>query len=84
VKGTPGRFAAQLLDHFRKPIRERLLDGKLASRGIADKAELDRILAGDRPVPDLERVRILELVNVEAWIDHWTARAAEGAGHQIG
>jgi asparagine synthase (glutamine-hydrolysing) len=85
VKGTPGRFAARVLDHFRASIRERLLDGRLASAGIADKAGLDRILAGDRPVPDLERVRILELVNVEAWIDHWTARRAAGmAGHQIG
>lgn len=75
VKGTPGRFAAQLLDHFRSPIRERLLSGRLAARGIIDAAALDEVLAGERPVPDLERVRILELVNVEAWIGHWLSRA---------
>jgi asparagine synthase (glutamine-hydrolysing) len=74
VKGTPGRFAAQLLDRFRSPIRDRLLGGRLAANGIIDAAGLDEILAGERPVPDLERVRILELVNVEAWIAHWLSR----------
>lgn len=75
VKGTPGRFAAQLLDHFRSPIRDRLLGGRLAAAGIVDAAALDSILAGERPVPDLERVRILELVNIETWIAHWLSRA---------
>lgn len=75
VKGSPGRFAARLLDHFRRPIRERLLGGRLASDGIVDAGAIERVLAGERPVPDLERVRILELVSAEAWIDHWTVRA---------
>jgi asparagine synthase (glutamine-hydrolysing) len=74
VKGTPSRFAARLLDHFRPAIRERLLGGRLASHKIIDKAALEQVLAGERPVPDLERVRILELVNVEAWLDHWVGR----------
>lgn len=74
VKGTPGRFAAQLLDHFRSSIRDRLLGGRLAASGVVDAGALDFILAGERPVPDLERVRILELVNVEAWIAHWLSR----------
>jgi asparagine synthase (glutamine-hydrolysing) len=76
VKGTPGRFAAQLLDHFRKPIRERLLSGCLAANRIVDAEALDTILVGERPVPDLERVRILELVNIESWIAHWRSQAA--------
>lgn len=81
VKGTPGRFAARLLDHFRGPIRERLLGGRLASCKIIDTVAVERTLAGERPVPDLERVRLLELVNAEAWIDHWTARGpAPGPG----
>lgn len=74
VKGTPGRFAAQLLDHFRSQIRDQLLGGRLAAHGIIDPAALETILVGERPVPDLERVRILELVNVEAWIGHWQSR----------
>lgn len=78
VKGTPGRFAARLLDHFRGPIRERLLGGRLAERGIIDSAAIARLLADERPVPDLERVRILEFVNAEAWMDRWFARSATG------
>lgn len=74
IKGTPSRFAARLLDHFRPAIRDRLLGGSLAAHGIIDRARLEQVLAGERPVPDLERVRILELVNVEAWADHWLGR----------
>jgi asparagine synthase (glutamine-hydrolysing) len=73
VKGTPGHFAARLLDHFRSSIRDRVLGGHLAASQITDGAALERVLAGERPVADLERVRILELVNVEAWIGHWRA-----------
>jgi asparagine synthase (glutamine-hydrolysing) len=80
VKGTPGRFAARLLDHFREPIRDRLLGGRLAAREIIDAAAIGQLLAGERPVPDLQRVRILELVNAEAWIDHWSARPVAEPG----
>jgi asparagine synthase (glutamine-hydrolysing) len=85
VKGTPGRFAARLLDHFRDSIRERLLGGQLASHRIIDAIALEQVLAGERPVPDLQRVRILELVNAEAWIDHWLnrPRASERGGTDI-
>jgi asparagine synthase (glutamine-hydrolysing) len=75
VKGSPGRFAASLLDRFRERIRDRLLGGRLAAECILDTAALEEVLAGERPVPDLQRVRILELVNAEAWIDHWNAPA---------
>jgi asparagine synthase (glutamine-hydrolysing) len=74
VKGTPSRFAARLLDHFRDPIRERLLGGRLASQRIVDAVAIEQALTGERPVPDLERVRILELVNAEAWLEHWAVR----------
>ena len=74
VKGTPSRFAARLLDHFRGAIRERLLGGRLAAHRIIDTVAVEQVLAGERPVPDLERVRVLELVNAEAWIEHWAAR----------
>lgn len=83
VKGTPSRFAARLLDHFRRPIRERLFGGRLAAHRIVDAAVLESVLKGERPVGDLERVRILELVNAEAWIDHWASRGTSvGTGEQ--
>jgi asparagine synthase (glutamine-hydrolysing) len=81
IKGTPSRFAARLLNHFRSPIRERLLGGRLAAHRIIDIAALEEVLTGESPVPDLERVRILELVNAEAWLEHWAARRqAAGPG----
>lgn len=76
VKGSPSGFGARLLDHFRVSIRERLLGGRLVSRGIVDKSAIEIILAGNKPVPHAERVRILELVNAEAWLDHWNGRQA--------
>jgi asparagine synthase (glutamine-hydrolysing) len=51
-----------------------LLRGRLAAAGIIDAVEIDRILTGERPVGDLERVRILELINAETWIAHWQSR----------
>lgn len=81
VKGTPARFAARLLDHFRGPIRDRVLGGRLATQRVIDIPALEKTLAGERPVPDLERVRILEIVNAEAWLDHWASRRRSFHGH---
>jgi asparagine synthase (glutamine-hydrolysing) len=75
VKGSPGHFAARLLDRFREPIRERLLGGHLARNRIVDRVALEQVLAGKRPLPDEQRVRILELTAAEAWLDSWAARA---------
>jgi asparagine synthase (glutamine-hydrolysing) len=74
VKGTPSRFAARLLDHFRGAIRERVLDGRLGANGIIDRQAIEQTLAGERPVADLARVRILEIVNAEAWLEYWASR----------
>lgn len=85
VKGTPSRFAARLLDHFRSDIRDRVLEGRLATNRVIDRAALEQALAGERPVADLERVRILEIVNAEAWLDHWNSRRkpSEPAGADV-
>jgi asparagine synthase (glutamine-hydrolysing) len=74
VKGTPSGFAARLVDHFRAQIRECVLEGRLAANGITDKRMMETALTGEGPIPDLERVRILEIVNAEAWLAHWVRR----------
>lgn len=71
VKGSPSGFGARLFDYFRASIRDRLLGGRLAAHRIVDTAVIEQIIAGEKPVPHAERVRMLELVNAEAWIDHW-------------
>ena len=80
AKGGTSGFSAKLLDHFRRPIRDRLLGGRLAANRIIDSASIAEALRDEAPVGHLERVRILELVNAEAWIEHWTQRPLPGAG----
>ena len=80
VKFGPTGFSARLLDHFRLPIRDRLLGGRLAASGIIDSASIAEALRDELPVGHPERVRILELVNVEAWIEHWIQRPLPRAG----
>jgi asparagine synthase (glutamine-hydrolysing) len=75
LKGSPSHFAAQILDHFRGAIRERLLGGYLAREQIIDADALIGVLQNGRPCADEERVRILEFVAAEAWIDSWLARS---------
>jgi asparagine synthase (glutamine-hydrolysing) len=85
IKGSPGHFAGRILDHFRPAIRQRLLDGKLARQGIIDTRAIEEALKGERPCTDDQRVRILELVAVEAWLDSWASRARPQRGdeHEI-
>ena len=85
VKGGPSHFAAELLDRFRAAIRERLLEGRLARHGIIDKAALEVAVEDGRQCSGEERVRILELVAAEAWLDSWAARGPgrTGAGREV-
>ncbi|MFN3945631.1 MAG: asparagine synthase-related protein [Allosphingosinicella sp.] len=74
VKGGPDGFAARILDHYRTEIAERLLEGHLARQNLIDRSKLEGLLAGSRPVPGEHRVRILEFVAAEAWLDSWMSR----------
>jgi asparagine synthase (glutamine-hydrolysing) len=75
LKGGPSHFAAQILNHFREPIRERLLGGRLAREGLVDTSALEGALRSDHSCSSEERVRILEFVAAEAWLDSWVARS---------
>jgi len=70
-KGGPDGFGACILEHFRETIRERLLDGALASEGIVDRNAIELRLSDTRPDWGGDQVRILELLEAEAWIAHW-------------
>ena len=75
VKGSPSYFAAQVLDHYRPQIRERLLDGRLTRSGVAARGGLEAALSPDHRCTDEQRVRILEFVATEAWLDSWASHA---------
>lgn len=70
-KGGPDGFGTQILAHFHKQIRERLLEGVLASEGLLDRKALQQRLTGERPDWGPDQIRILELLEAEAWIAHW-------------
>lgn len=70
-KGGPSGFGTRILDTFHDRIMGRLLDGHLAAGGIVDRAALERRLRDERPDWGTEQVRVLELLEAEAWIDHW-------------
>lgn len=69
-KGSPSSFAITVLRAKREEARERLLDGELVRRGFIDKMGLEAALAAE-PGIGLGYVRILALLDMEAWIGHW-------------
>jgi len=80
VKGTPDSFTAQIITHYRDDIRDRLLDGELAQRGLLDRACLESVLSQDSIARAEDRPRLLDLLDTEAWISHWLGVAGTETG----
>lgn len=80
TKGGPDAFCAQVVDHYRARIRERLLGGWLADYGLLDRKALAAALSGGRPTTSDENVRILDLLDTEAWLASWSVRLAALSG----
>lgn len=74
TKGGPDGFSALILRTWRDEIRERLSGGRLADHGLLDRAALDAVLSDPRPLASEVRVRILELLAAEAWVEAWLRR----------
>lgn len=74
VKGTPDPFCGEIVRRRRAELRERLMDGQLARRGILDPGAVEEALRPDRQTTGEENVRLLELVNAEAWTATWSSR----------
>lgn len=66
-KGTPTGFVAAIFDRERKAIRDMLLGGRLVEFGLINEAKLAQALSTPGPVRDLRFVRIMELIDAEAW-----------------
>lgn len=78
IKGTPDPFCGEIVRRKRDELRERLVGGQLAAHGILDAAAIEEALRADRLTSSEENVRLLELVNAEAWTSVWTSRARGG------
>jgi len=75
TKGGPDGFAAAVMRRDRALVRDRLLDGALVRHHVADRAALEARFRSERPFSAEETVRILDLVDTEAWIEAWRHRA---------
>lgn len=76
-KGGPDEFTARIVSHYRRRIRERLLDGHLAAHGLLDRDALDEALTDRGPTLGEERPRLLDLLATEAWLDFWCSRLSD-------
>ncbi|MEN3746085.1 asparagine synthase-related protein [Sphingomonas sp. HF-S3] len=72
VKGTPDPFCGEIVQRTREELRARLLDGQLVARRILDPNAIDEALRPDRSTSAEQNVRLLELVNAEAWCGGWS------------
>jgi len=70
-KGGPEGFCIAILDEHRDLLRDRLVGGNLATRGLLDRPAIERALAKDRRFKSSEYLRLLELADAEAWVEHW-------------
>ena len=71
-KAGPDSFIRLAFAHNRSRIRERLLDGLLASNGLLDRTELNRALDVDEFRDALIIDRILDILEAENWARSWT------------
>lgn len=70
-KGTPDSYLVELFEARRPAIRTALSDGILAALGLLDIAAIHMLLDDPRPPHDLTFVRIMTLLDVEAWARTW-------------
>ncbi|GAA0308479.1 lasso peptide isopeptide bond-forming cyclase [Sphingomonas oligophenolica] len=70
-KGTPAGFMGEVFEARRAEIREMLMGGALADAGLLDRAALALHLAAEAPLRDFSFVRIMALVDAEAWMRSW-------------
>ncbi|WP_287004152.1 asparagine synthase-related protein [Sphingobium sp.] len=71
TKGGPDAFAIQILRSNMELVRDRLLAGRLAGNGIVDVVAVEAALMPERLARDANYVRLLLLLDTEAWIDGW-------------
>lgn len=71
-KAGPDSFIVELLTDRLPKIRERLLGGQLASSGLLDLDALAASLSENRVHTAAEYMRIMALLDTEAWIGHWS------------
>lgn len=76
TKGDFSGFDAEVFDRQRGVLRDRLLGGHLAARGLLDRPAVERFLAAPVRPRDHTFFRLFVAADVETWIDTWPGAAA--------
>lgn len=79
-KGDISVFVGRTLAASGPFLRDFLLDGRLAARGLIDAGELAAALEPEALVWKDASREILTAATLEAWVRHWEGRIAAGAG----
>jgi asparagine synthase (glutamine-hydrolysing) len=69
-KGSPSGFAMDVLTSKDDEVRQRLLDGALVNRRLVDPKLVEAAIPNG-PITGRSYVRLLMLLDLEAWISHW-------------
>ena len=75
TKGDFSGFDADVFDRQRSVLRDRLLGGRLAARGVIDRPSVERFLAAPLRPRDDTFFRLFVAADVETWIDTWLGAA---------
>lgn len=71
-KGAPDCFIAELYEANRALIRDMLMEGVLRRMGLLDLEALSLTLQSDAPVEGHDFLRVMQLVDAEAWARAWS------------
>jgi asparagine synthase (glutamine-hydrolysing) len=73
-KGIPDSFMVELIDANLDLIRDMLTNGELARNRMIDRAAVSAALAPAAIAKGFGYIRIMQLVDVEAWVRSWGGR----------
>ena len=79
TKGDFTGFDAEVFERQRGVLRERLLGGALAARGLLDRPAVERFLGTPLRPRDTSFFRLFVAADVETWVDSWTGGPSEAA-----
>lgn len=83
-KGEISVFLNRCLAVSRPFLRDFLLGGRLAARGLLDARDLEAALEPEAMVWKDASRDLLTAAALEAWVGHWEGRIAEGAAAAVG
>jgi asparagine synthase (glutamine-hydrolysing) len=79
TKGDFTGFNADVFERQRGVLRERLLGGELAARGLLDRPAIERFLAAPIRPRDNAYFRLFLLADMESWIASWSGGSSLSA-----